>query len=170
MEQTSNWAKIETLGSKRYGTPEQRFFKAVIPEPNSGCWLYSEGYEELDGGHVRVRFGDCREKAHRLSWRMHRGPIPAGVQVLHKCDVACCVNPDHLFLGTAVDNVVDKVKKDRQAKGRRSPSAKLTESDVIAIRKMSAEGAGRRELGRIFGVSHGIICNIVYRRDWKHVP
>jgi HNH endonuclease len=160
-----NWAKYEAFSSKRYGTLKQRFYNAVIPEPNSGCWLYGEGYDG-DDGYIKIRIGDWRDKVHRLSWRVHNGPIPPGQQVLHKCDVPCCVNPDHLFLGTAEDNVADKVSKNRQAKGIGHPCSKLTEDNVRYIR---GSDETNRALGRRFNVSHGIINNIKKGIDWKHI-
>jgi hypothetical protein len=90
------------------------------------------------------------------------------MHVLHRCDVFCCVNPDHLFLGTGADNVADKVKKDRQAKGTDSPSAKLTENDVREIRLLEGK-ISNRAIGRLYGVSHGRIGNIFHGKSWKHV-
>lgn len=90
-----------------------------IPEPNSGCWLWTgscnrDGYGRLTHSHRTV-------DAHRLSWLAHRGPIPDGLWVLHACDVPSCVNPDHLWLGTNSDNQRDCTTKGRrrrqQAKG-----------------------------------------------------
>jgi hypothetical protein len=85
----------------------------VLPEPNSGCWLWTgrygnQGYGTYGGG----RRGE-RVQAHRLVWEVTNGPIPTGLFVLHRCDVRGCVNPAHLFLGTAKDNTRDMMAKGR---------------------------------------------------------
>ena len=86
----------------------------VIPEPNSGCWLWNgrygqSGYGTYGGG----RSGE-RVQAHRLVWQDVNGPIQDGLFVLHRCDVRGCVNPEHLFLGTAKDNTRDMMAKGRE--------------------------------------------------------
>ena len=82
------------------------------------CWLWTGGSSKrklygrfyLDGGrHNRRMMG-----AHRFSWLLHRGDIPQGLMVLHRCDNPKCVNPDHLFLGNAKDNSQDMANKGRQ--------------------------------------------------------
>lgn len=85
----------------------------ILPEPNSGCWLWTgryarNGYGTYGGG----RSGE-RISAHRLAWQEANGPVPDGLQVLHRCDVRGCVNVDHLFLGTAKDNTRDMMAKGR---------------------------------------------------------
>jgi hypothetical protein len=98
-----------------------RFEQKYIPEPNSGCWLWTgsdNGYRGygLLGIRNRQKGEHYNLLAHRVSWMVHRGDIPNGALILHKCDVRSCVNPDHLFLGSARDNTQDMI-----AKGRRSP-------------------------------------------------
>src|SRR5580700_10130404 len=85
-----------------------------IPVPESGCWLW-EGY--LTEGYGRLDLGGQKWLAHRLSYRIFCGEIPAGMLVLHKCDVPCCVNPAHLYVGTDADNTRDKVLRGRHARG-----------------------------------------------------
>lgn len=87
----------------------------VIPEPNSGCWLW-EG--ALNGhGYGQITRGGKGYRVPRLAWEEANGPIPEGMIVCHKCDVRACCNPDHLFLGTAKDNTQDALAKGRLTGG-----------------------------------------------------
>jgi hypothetical protein len=88
-----------------------RFEMQHIPEPNSGCWLWLGATSPSGYGNIYA-FGSSL-RAHRASWVIFRGAIPAGMHVLHKCDTPSCVNPDHLFLGSHADNMADKVRKGR---------------------------------------------------------
>lgn len=91
-----------------------RFMDKIEPEPNSGCWLWTAAVSRLGYGTFRGEsVYDPERKAHRHSWKLFRGRIPDGLHVLHKCDVRCCVNPDHLWLGTQGDNVRDCFRKGR---------------------------------------------------------
>ena len=95
----------------------ERFEAKYIPEPMSGCWIWistigSNGYGEIhnpDGSHKG-------KQAHRVSWEFFRGPITEGLQVNHKCDVPLCVNPNHLYLGTQVQNIEDCIRRGRARK------------------------------------------------------
>ena len=97
-----------------------RFEEQVQAEPNSGCWLWAGRLNEHGYGTTTVthRTGVYRSwYAHRVAWLLHRGPIPKGLCVLHRCDNRACVNPDHLWLGTRRDNQRDMVKKGRSMEG-----------------------------------------------------
>jgi len=83
----------------------------TMPVTECGCWIWmgaiwSRGYGQWSRG-------AADRKAHRQSYREYRGEIPAGLHVLHHCDIPLCVNPDHLFLGTHTDNMRDKIAKGR---------------------------------------------------------
>ena len=92
-----------------------RFTSKFIPVPESGCWLWA-GASDLDGyGFIKRKDGK-QLRAHRVAYEHFNGEIPEGYYVLHKCDVPCCVNPNHLWVGTNQENMDDKVSKDRTAK------------------------------------------------------
>ena len=97
----------------------------LTPEPNSGCWLW-DGAATRDGyGLVTIAPQKWPHRVHRLAWEEAYGPIPAGMSVLHRCDVPACCNPNHLFLGSQQDNVTDMQEKGR-FKGRSSINAAKT--------------------------------------------
>lgn len=93
---------------------KNRFFKKIITEPNTGCFLWTNAEDGCGYGWFRINGKMCR--AHRISWMINKGNIPNNKLVLHKCDTPQCVNPEHLFLGSNLDNAKDKVKKNRQWK------------------------------------------------------
>jgi hypothetical protein len=137
-----------------------------IPEPMSGCWLWLGGLGKDGYGMA----WDVAEKkslgAHRWVYMLLVGPIPEGQNVLHRCDNPCCVNPDHLFLGSLGDNNRDRKEKGRGATGVRHPMNKLSVEQVLEIR--NAPGL-HREIAGQFGVSKSLISHIKTRRLWKEL-
>lgn len=119
--------------------------------------------------------------AHRLSYALFRSMPPRGRahHVCHRCDVPGCVNPAHLWLGTAADNERDKIAKgrraaftwkDRIARGSNAGQAKLAEDDIPRIYAMRAEGMTQSQVAACFGVSQRVISCIELGLTWKHVP
>ena len=150
-----------------------RDHKAIIDSlatlPQGECWAWVAGLN-IDGYGV---ISECVEayvnrqrRAHCVSWELHNGPIPRGLRVLHKCDNRSCVNPLHLFIGTNGDNSADMVSKERQAKGERVPTAKLTAEQVEIIRRSDDPSTA---LGKKFGVSRHHIWSIRSNKYWRHV-
>lgn len=129
-----------------------------------GCWLWPFG-KDADGYGQTVHLGR-NVRAHRVSWLRHRGDT-GGLQVLHKCDVPSCVNPDHLFLGTQADNMRDRDAKGRTAMGERGGGSKLTVSGVLEIRREIASGADQRGLARRHGIHYTTIRRIATGRTWR---
>lgn len=86
-------------------TLEEAFWPKVMPEPNSGCWLWMGGIQSEGYGTLRSRTRKGSGYAHRISYVLHKGPIPKGLELDHKCRVRCCVNPDHLEPVTRKINV-----------------------------------------------------------------
>jgi hypothetical protein len=116
-------------------------------------------------------------QAHRVSAYL-AGLIPSiksispNDQVLHTCDNPACQNPKHFFIGTHKNNMQDKASKGRQSKlnGVENGQSKLTEEDVLEIRRLYAQGdITQTELAKIYGVTPNLICCIVNRKNWRHV-
>lgn len=126
-------------------------------------------------GYGRLQIGDKAVKAHRVAFEMFKGAIPEGRMVCHTCDVRACVNPEHLYAGTAADNVKDCVTRGRYVAGGKplpgaaNPKAKLTEAAAIALRKKYEDGASTRELAEESGLTIGAVWRLVTRRAWAHV-
>lgn len=83
----------------------------MVPEPNTGCWLWTGGTNE--GGYGIFNMNLKTVRAHRASYEFHFGRFEKKLCVLHKCDTPACINPNHLFLGTHSDNARDMVTKKR---------------------------------------------------------
>lgn len=96
----------------------------LIPEPNTGCWLWTKALDEKGYGHFSIN--SKHHKAHRAAYQVYNGDIPKGLSVCHSCDIRSCVNPHHLYLGTHKENMQDMVNKKRSAYGERSAQSKLT--------------------------------------------
>lgn len=145
----------------------QAIFEKSMPVPEAGCWLWMG---HCSGRYGRMRVGGNKaEGAHRLSWRLHRGEIPAGMLVCHKCDTPLCVNPDHLFIGTDADNARDRDSKGRQVAGRagaknphRQPFALSRTNEQWAV-WLAAMNCRLIDIARHFGVSQGTISHAIGR-------
>lgn len=143
------------------GSIEDRFEAKVEFAANS-CWLWlasdnGKGYGLISTNESR------QDKAHRVSYKLYRGPIPEGLQVLHTCDKPYCVNPAHLFLGTNLDNVKDKMQKGRTqlVNGTYSGMCKLSDIEVIQIQEQIDEGTlSLREIAECFNVGTSTVHRI----------
>jgi hypothetical protein len=141
-------------------------------EPNLGCWLWLGAMTGNGYGKVWDAAAGVTEYAHRVIYRDRIGPIPAGYDVCHRCDVRLCVNPAHLFVGTRADNLRDMKEKGRArgARGEKHYCARLTALDVRRLRALRAAGALHRELWALYpGISHGAVSHAVAGLTWKHL-
>lgn len=121
----------------------ERFAEKVFR--TNRCWLWTAGTNGVGYGMIsRGAASEGRMLAHRLSYELHVGEIPDGLLVLHACDNQTCVNPDHLFLGTHLDNALDKTKKGRGVTqrwhGEDHPRCKYPDDLVRHIRKLLSDG------------------------------
>lgn len=130
---------------------EQRFWSKVDRSggPDT-CWPWIAGHNERGAGIAQDPETRKMGVATRILWRMTIGPIPEGIQVLHRCDNPPCMNPKHLFLGTRSDNMRDMFAKGRDDVGRRpgAPLTKLTPDMLLEIRLQAAAGAPIRAIAR----------------------
>ena len=99
-----------------YRVTAERFWAKV--DRSGECWLWTG--PQVGRGYGKTSFNGKTQRAHRVSWELTYGPIPAGVFVCHKCDNPLCVRPEHLFLGTPLDNVRDMCAKKRQVSGSKT--------------------------------------------------
>lgn len=108
--------------------------------------------------------------AHRVAFEVATGESPGNLFVLHRCDNPPCCNPAHLFLGTHDDNMRDRDAKGRKvpARGEASGHAKLTEAEVLEIRRR-APGESARSLAEAFRVSRQAVRHVIVRRTWRHI-
>jgi hypothetical protein len=149
----------------RYRPLRERFDEKWIPEPYSGCWLWSASCRK--DGYGRILYGRDALLAHRVSYQLNVGEIPAGIFVCHRCDTPSCVNPSHLFLGTNSDNLADASRKGRMnGCPNNAFAAKLTPEDVINIRKSNLY---QKEIAKEYGVSQPLVSAIKLRKVWSRI-
>lgn len=148
-------------------------------DPATGCWNWNAA---RGGGYGRIIVGRRGTQgspgfvlgrgvmAHRVAWELHHGvPIPAQMLVRHRCDNPSCVNPEHLELGTPLDNMRDKVDRGRATRGEAVNTAKLTESEVLEIVRRHRRGETQRALAIEFGVIPNHVQKIIGGWSWSHV-
>lgn len=137
----------------------------VYPEPNTGCWLWSGPTNTKYG---RLSVGDKIISAHRYSYTISKGQIPDGLMVCHICDVPTCVNPDHLFIGTAKDNFDDMASKNRHDCTGLSKvgNPKLTIDQVREIRSLKGKFK-LREMAKMYDLTIPAVHLILARKTWK---
>lgn len=189
---------------------QERFWEKV--QKTESCWIWTGSKDSFGYGRLNVDGRGC--DTHRLSYTLHKGPIPEGLNVLHSCpdgDRPDCVNPAHLRVGTKAENNADTKARGRSASGdrhfsrlhpervsrgprhsaccrpprgddhpwRKHPElirhgeandmSRLTDSQVLEIRRRRAAGERQVDLAREFRVSQATISNIVKGKVWRHL-
>lgn len=143
------------------------FWRHVLVGAERECWPWQSAKNAKGYGRLRSK-ATSETYSHRVAFRSAYGEIPVGQHVLHRCDNPACCNPKHLFLGSNLDNVADKVLKHRQARGKAQAKAvgRLSEAQVIGI--FNAIGL-QREIAKQFGVTQMLVSKIKRGVVWKHL-
>jgi hypothetical protein len=153
------------------GLPD-RIENKISPEPNCGCWVWLGAVDKDGYGKTSHSASGLKRyvRSHRLVYELLVGPIPAGKMLLHGCDNPCCVNPDHMTVGTQADNVADRDRKGRTNRapcpGEKNNRAILNEAQVLEIR---ASKERLKVLAARYGVSVPCIKGVRCRTNWKHL-
>lgn len=140
---------------------KERLDKFAMPEPNTGCWLWTGSLRSTGYGQINIK--GRNSKAHRLSYEEYVGPIPNGFFVCHTCDNRLCINPEHLFVGTHRQNQEDMAIKLRQG------CAKLNPEKVKKIRKLFTSGVKIALLAKSYDIDRKTIRSAIQNKTWKHV-
>ena len=150
----------------------ERFWKYVEKSPGAnGCWEWT-GYKARDGGGILYIGDRTTTRAYRVSWQLHSGQIPDGLEVCHRCDNRGCVRPDHLFIGTHADNMRDAIRKGRLSivlpgnalHGEASSRSVLT---LEQVRYIVASKESKKALALKFGVHPETIYLARAGKTWK---
>jgi hypothetical protein len=157
--------------AQRKPSPDERFWSKV--NRLGDCWLWTGSRDDKGYGHFQPRDG-YPVMAQRFAYASTFGPIPEGNSVCHHCDNPPCVNPWHLFTGTASDNQQDSIRKGRKyclpprsAPGETNPSVKLRAEQVLNILRRAEEPLD--VLAREFDVTKHAIWRIRHRKTWRHL-
>ena len=145
----------------------ERFWEKV--DKNGDCWEWTAQVDR--DGYGQFWFNRESVRAHRHAHSLARGPIPDGMLICHHCDNPGCVRPSHLFMGTQGDNTRDSISKERWTdnRGELHPNSRLTEKDVLEIRRLATLGVKQSLLRRMWAISQPHTSDIVARRKWRHI-
>jgi predicted XRE-type DNA-binding protein len=148
------------------GKPKQsevERFMSHVHKHDSGCWLWT-AYCMKKNGYGFFRTPARHELAHRVSYRLFNGVLDTR-DVMHKCDVPKCVNPEHLVLGSRFENMQDAKLKGRLSIGEKHGRSKLTEEQVNLIKKSNKL---QREIAVEFGITQGHVSCLKSGDRWQH--
>lgn len=119
-------------------------------------------------GYPTIHRNGKTQNIHRFIYEQVHGKVPDHLVVRHKCDVRNCINTNHMELGTHKENSQDMVVRGRNLYGEINRNSKLTEKEVLEIRRLSVSYS-QRELAKMFNVGKTTIARIQNRETWKHI-
>lgn len=137
---------------------EPRFWSKVDVRQPSQCWEWEASHNQQ--GYGQFRYAGTMRPAHQVAFALSFGPAPD--HVLHKCDNRSCVNPSHLYNGTNMDNVQDRVNRGNQLLGEDVPVSKLNEGDAEEIReRYESEDVTQQELAEEYDISQSNVSRVI---------
>lgn len=155
-------------GSRGFCSQACRFWSKVQKGP--ACWIWAAArHRRGDGNDLygQVYYKGRPRRAHIVAWALAYGELPdvsiGGLAVCHRCDTPLCVRPDHLFLGTAKDNMQDAAQKGRLHIARPG-SQKVTPEQIAAIRRRVGAGETHLAVALDFGISRSFVSELVRGR------
>lgn len=152
-----------------------KFLSSVGFSDEDSCWNWLAGKYTTGYGYFYINDEKKIVLAHRFGYEIVFGDIPANLEICHKCDNPSCVNPNHLFLGTHRDNMIDAVRKGRMNptlpdnRGENHGNHKLTESDIIDIRNKYYCGESQGDIAGSYSINQSTVSRIVNGVRWKHI-
>ena len=151
----------------------ERFLAKVEINEENGCWEWTGSHDSCGYGQIKIRrIRPSALGSHRVSYLHYNGDIPEEFCVCHKCDNPKCVNPEHLFVGTNLDNTRDMINKGRDRsgdhKGEANAYSKLKEKDVLEIVN-SLSTMNNKQIAEIYDTTHANISLIRRGKSWTHV-
>lgn len=131
---------------------------------NNGCWICVS--HKPNGGYARIRYNGEQILLHRFIYEYFNKKLRKNQVVRHKCDNKLCINPSHLISGTNLDNIKDRQKRNRQARGEKIGNSKLTSKDIKYIKRSTKNGL---QLSKELNVSHSTIYRVKNNQTWRHI-
>jgi hypothetical protein len=156
-----DWRNQASKGRMSFPFTMQYLLARMKVDPATGCWLWTRCKNAKGYGYfcINRKRENAHHRAHRAIWEIVKGPIPVGYFVCHRCDQPSCLNPDHLFLGTAEDNSHDMMRKECHC-------AKLDKAQAMEIFNSSEMGS---KLAKKFGVTQTCISGIRHGKIYKWI-
>jgi HNH endonuclease len=150
--------------------PAREFLLESVKATTTDCIIWS--FNRFRTGYGSAKYKQKTWSAHRLVCALaHGNPPTNGVwHAAHSCGVKLCINPHHLRWATAKENSADKHGHGTKIFGEKINTAKLTESDVLQIRRLTDSRANQTQIATTFGVSNQLISRIGARKIWRHLP
>lgn len=163
-ESSRKWAYRRLCESCERENLKSRILRAIKVNEN-GCWIWQQSAGTTGYGQISVH--DVNHRVHQLSYRLWKGDYSSELDICHKCDTPLCCNPDHLFSGTAKDNMADCKSKGRNEKppvhsGESHHNANLTDEKIAEMKRLRAtENFSQRKLSKLFKCSQSTVWRII---------
>lgn len=166
---------LKKLGGCKPKSEIYRFNCSYIKDDISGCWVWQgKSRSGTSRKYGKIKVNGKNMPAHRYSWELHnQQKIPDGLFVMHKCDNPECVNPDHLSIGTASENMKDMVSKGRHIsnlkiglRGEDAGNSKLTQKQALNIFN---DSRSQRAIAKDFGVTQAAVSLIKRKKTWRFI-